>query len=367
MIVLLLIGILVVMAIWKMIYLRLWDSELSVMLSFQKSFVYAGEETILTEVVENRKKFPVSPLEVRFRVKKGILFQEMENTSVSDHVYKRDIFALLGNQRITRELKTMCPKRGIYEIKEVTVGTFSLLHEKKYIREHDTDAKLYVYARRTNVSAILHTLEALLGERESSRKYLEDPFAFASIRDYTMQDPMKTINWKASARMGQLMVNTYTSMKKEKMMIYLDVEDRGILKKEHLTEDSISVAATLYQKLLSTGAEVGICVNLYETEQKGAFCLMPSRKKGQRTALEQLLAGEWTEKDVTDFEKLLENPFKDAIPVIISKNFSKQKMEKIEEFIGTKARGIWVLPYEKGECPETSSDRLLFVKREVDR
>ena len=67
---------------------------------------------------------------------------------------------------------------------------------------------------------ILNECTRMLGEQESRRKYLEDPFAFASIRDYTMQDPMKNINWKASAKTGDLMVNTFTSMKNEKIKKY---------------------------------------------------------------------------------------------------------------------------------------------------
>ena len=142
-----------------------------------------------------------------------------------------------------------------------------VLYENSYL----TETQIYVYAKRTDVSDVMRACENLLGDKENNRKYLEDPFAFASIREYTMQDPMKNINWKASAKTGEFMVNTYTSMQNEHMMIYLDIEDKGILKKEHLTEDSISVAATLFQKLLNKGTEVGICVNLYDDARKNVM------------------------------------------------------------------------------------------------
>ena len=281
-------------------------------------------------------------------------------------MYKRDIYALLGRQRITRTLQMECDKRGVYDIEDVSMVTYSLLHEDTYRKKADTDAKICVYAKRTNVEDVLRAGENLMGEQESDKQYLEDPFAFASIRDYTMQDPMKSINWKASAKTGDLMVNTFTSMKNEKMMIYLDVEDSGILKKEHLVEESISIAATLFQKLMSKGMEAGIAINLRDEEGKTFFYLPLSRSISNRMLLEKRLADNWKETVVTDFEKVLEVPFKDAVPVIISKNISPQKIEKAQSLLGNRIRGIWVLPYETGEAPEVHSNNFLFVKREVD-
>lgn len=367
MIAVLLISVLLVMFIYKIIYHRLWEKELTVDISFGQPYVYATECAQLKEKIENHKRMPVSPLEVRFRIKKGIRFQDTDNTSVSDYVYKRDIYALLGRQRITRTLQLQCLKRGIYDIEDVSIVTYSLLHDQTYRKNVDVNAQIYVYAKRTNVDDVLRAGENLMGEQESDKKYLEDPFAFASIRDYTMQDPMKNINWKASAKTGDLMVNTFTSMKNEKMMIYLDVEDNGVLKKEHLIEESISVAATLFQKLMNKGMEVGIGINLYDENRKNFFYLPLSRSKSNRVLLEQTLAADWKENEVTDFEKVLESPYKDAIPVIISKNITPEKIEKAEQLLLGKTRGIWILPYETGEIPQISSRSFLFVKREVDK
>ena len=367
MIAILIIGILLIMFIWKMTYQKLWEKELSVFFSFEQPYVYAGESIRLKEIIENKKRMPVSPLEVRFRVKRGLVFQDMNNTSVSDYVYKRDLYALWGRQRIIRSLSVLCQKRGLYAIGDVSMVAYPIMLNQTYHKELDTEAQVYVYAKRTNVADILRASENLLGEQESNRKYLEDSFAFSSIRDYTMQDPMKSINWKASAKTGKLMVNTYTSVKNEKMMIYLDIEDSGFLKQENLKEESISIAATLYQKLLNKGTEAGICINLYDENSDKIFYLPPSRSKSHRTKLEQTLAEDWKEDAVADFEKVLEISPQDAIPVIISKNISTQRVRMAEALCGKKTKGIWVLPYELGEIPSVHSDCFLFVKREVER
>ena len=318
MIIVLLISILIVMFVWKMIYRKLWQKELFVKFAFEQPYVYAGESVQLNEIIENRKKMPVAPLEVRFRVKKGLLFQEIENTYVSDYIYKRDIYALMGTRRITRSISVSCKKRGVYAIEDVSLFAYSLMFDQTYHKELQTDTQLYVYAKRTNVEDIL----------------------------------------KASA-------NTFTSVKNGRIMIYLDVEDKGTLKKEGLKEEAISVAASLYQKLLEKGVEVGICINLYDEKKEKNFYLSPSRSKSNWMELEQTLAMEWKEDFESDFEKVLEIAPGDSIPVIISKNISSHRIQLGEMLCGEKTKGIWVIPHEPEEEPSVYSDSFLFIKREV--
>lgn len=321
----LLISILTVMLIWRMIYRKLWEKELSVKFSFEQPYVYVGETVQLKEIIENRKRMPVAPLEVRFRVKKGLLFQEIENPYVSEYVYKRDIYALMGTRRITRNISILCKKRGIYGIEDVSLFAYSLLFDQTYRKELQTDTKLYVYAKRTNVEDIL----------------------------------------KTSSRISELMLNSSTSVKNERMMIYLDVEDKGTLKKEELKEEAISVAASLYQKLLNIDVEVGICINLYDEKKEKIFYLPPSRSESHRIELEQILATEWNEDFESDFENALKIESGDAIPVIISKNISQHRIQLGEKLCGKKMKGIWVIPHEPGEIPSVHSDSFLFIKREV--
>ena len=303
------------MLVWKMIYRKLWQKELFVKFAFEQPYVYAGESVQLNEIIENRKRMPVAPLEVRFRVKKGLLFPENGNPYVSEYVYKRDIYALMGTRRITRSTPIMCQKRGIYEIEDVSMFAYSLMLNQTYHKEIQTDTRLYVYAKRTNVDDIL----------------------------------------EASAK-----GNSFTSLKSESMMIYLDVENKG-----NLMEEAISVAASLYQKLLNIGAEVGICINLFDEKKEKLFYLPHSRSESNRIELEQILATDWNEDFESDFEDALKIESGDAIPVIISNNISQHRIQLGEKLCEKTMKGIWVIPHEPGETPSVHSDRFLFIKREV--
>ncbi len=356
--------------LWNLYYAKHWSRNLLVTLRFLQDFVYTGEQAEMTEQIENRKMLVLPVLEVAFHVDKRLAFHDCENTSVSDYTYKRDIFALLGYQRITRKLTLNCTKRGCYRIDKSYLTTFSMLHRRRFSIDAPADTQLYVYAARTNVSDILVTCERLMGSVQCAKRLFEDPFAYASIREYTVTDPMKTINWKASARTGELMVNTFESTHMEKVMLFLDVEDSGILKYEYLTEDAISVAATLAQKMIARGMEVGLCTNIAEVST--FTCLRPASGRKQLTDIERLLAGHNSDAKVLPLPAMLNGFTKeyadqaaDAIMIFISRN-GISNQTAIETFVGSE-QAVWVIPCPRNEtCDIHTADNIRLIHREVN-
>lgn len=340
-------GLLVVFLGWTFYYRRHWRDGLRAELSFGQDFLYAEEQTFITEKIENAKRMPVPILEAAFQIRKEIQFLDLENTAVSDFTYKRDVFSVLENQRIIRKLPVECKKRGYYQIEKVDFTTYSLLHTWLYKMEQPEEKSLYVYAKRTDVSELVLSCEKILGARQCARRLYEDPFAFRGIREYTITDPMKTINWKASAKSGELMVNTFASTLTERVMIYLNVADEGIIKHENLIEEGISVAASLAQKLIGKGMEVGIALNA----AGGKFCISPAGGRGHLTSIERMLA-EFEAKDrVVPFSDILGEKQEDTMPVFISRN-TDGAGRAIAEFVGKEQEGIWVVPVTAAELAE---------------
>ena len=387
-------GFLLLAMLWNQYYAKHWHKNLMITLNFLQEFVYAGDQAEMTEQIENRKKLVLPVLEIAFHVDKKLAFHDCENTSVSDFTYKRDIFALLGNQRVTRKLTLNCTHRGYYRIDKSYLTAFSMLHRRRFSMEFPADTELYVYAARTNVSNILVTCERLMGSVQCAKRLFEDPFAYASIREYTVTDPMKTINWKASARTGELMVNTFESTHMEKVMIFLDVEDSGILKYEYLTEDSISVAASLAQKMIAKGMEVGLCTNIVSDQnspksmpastdkklstdmainrnlytQDTFTYLPPVSGRKQLSDIERLLAGHRTDAKTAPFPDILggfTGQTEDALLIFISKN-AVQNQPAIETFVDKDKQAVWIVSYPVTEsCDVHSEGSIHLIKRGI--
>ncbi|MCM1121856.1 MAG: DUF58 domain-containing protein [Eubacterium sp.] len=373
-------GFLLLTLLWNLYYVGHWHKNLHITFRFLQDFVYAGESAEMTEQIENRKRLPLPVLEVSFHVDKALTFFDCENTNVSDFTYKRDIFALLGRQRVIRKLTLDCAHRGYYQIKNAHLASFSLLHRKRFSLEVPADAALYVYAAKTDVSDILVVCERLMGSIQCAKRLFEDPFAYASIREYTITDPMKTINWKASAKTGSLMVNTLESTHTETVMLFLDVEDRGILKYEYLTEYAISVAASLARKMTARGMAVGLYTNIVSPSSENApaavkenappSCtyLPPIGGKKQLTDIEHLFALHDSGKQVASFSSLLESfpgQTEDVTLLFISKNTLANR-SAIETFVGGQQAAVWIIPHPMAEsCDFHAAENIHLLKRGV--
>ncbi len=378
MILFLLLGIVIAGMLWENYYKCRWSKDVLVRLWFESACVYAGQETKLYEVIENRKDMPVPVLEVGFHTKKELDFANADNTNVSDYIYKRDIFAILGRQKIVREIPVKCTKRGRYQVYDAEITTRTLLYGKHYNKGIDTPVEIYVYPKMTDLSEVITMCEQMLGTLQCAKRLYEDPFAFRTIRSYTTDDPMKTINWKASAKTGSLMVNTYDSVQSQKAMIFLDVEDAGILKREGLVEESIAMAATLVRKLLRQNIEVGLSYN------GGGQIMMPTNSKSALTGLERMLAEYDPETDHRDFEALIREHFtdtfakkplsQDTLLVFISKNLNQQLMDCISDHVGG-YQTLVVAPIYRGEKTVQknkinvikSRDNIQVLVKEVER
>ena len=378
MILFLLLGILIVGVLWEKYYRRQWSKNVLVKLWFESAYVYAGQETKLYEVIENRKNIPIPVLEVEFRTKKELDFRNSDNTNVSDYIYKRDVYAILGRQKITREIPVKCLKRGRYTIDDAAIVTHTLLYRKYYKKSLEIPAEIYVYPKMTDVSETITVCEQMLGTLQCVKRLYEDPFAFRTIRSYTTDDPMKTINWKASAKTGSLMVNTYDSVQSQKAMIFLDVEDIGIIKREGLVEESIAMAATLVRKLLGQNIEAGFAYN-----GEGQI-MMPTNSKSALTGLERMLAEYNPEIKNKDFEQLVrelfavtfsKNPLsQDTLLIFISKNLNQKLMECITDCVG-EYQALVVVPVYRDEKAlqrdklnaVKSKDNVQILVKEVER
>ena len=377
MIFVMLLGALLVGAVWGIYYRCQWAKDVTVRLWFETDAVYAGQETKLYEVIENRKRMPVPVLEVGFHTRKELDFADVENTNVSDYLYKRDVFSVLGRQKITREIPVKCTKRGRYLASDADITTHTLLYRKHYSKAVGTEAEIYVYPKMTDVSEIVTVCEHMLGAVQCARRLYEDPFAFRTIRGYTTDDPMKSINWKASARTGSLMVNTFDSVQSQKAMIFLDVEDTGILKYEDLVEESIALAATVMRRLIRQNIEVGFVFN-----GRGSDVFFPENNRKNRIAFERMLAEYDREDGAEDFGQLARRLFsdtfvkkpvsEDTLLLFITKNLREPLMECIRECAGER-QTLVIVPVPRGErsalreAARSDRDNVFVLVKEVER
>lgn len=291
--------------IQRYIYKRIWKKNLGVTVSFVTPFAVEGENSALSEVIENKKAFPVPVLRVKFSFARGLSLTGGENVTRSDKVYKNDIFSVMPYMRITRTHEFLCEKRGFYTVDSVSLTSSDLLMSAKFtdVRPNGGQcAEFSVYPARADVARLLPVFSKIMGQREAKAQQ-PDPFAFRGIRDYAPFDPMRDINWKATAKTGDLKVNIHASTRAGEVRLALDLEPDSDWSDNGVREEEIRIAATLASLFVQKGAEISLASNGRDIVTQASANMKSGCGPGHLTAMKEALARIDLEKGCAPFQE----------------------------------------------------------------
>ncbi|MGN0157668.1 MAG: DUF58 domain-containing protein [Brotaphodocola sp.] len=243
------------------LYQKFWMHGLVARIEFESLEIREGDQNVLREIVENRKMLPLPTLQVNLQVDRSLRFSSKSNVMVSDQVYRRDIFSLLPCQRIVRSLEFTGTHRGYFCCGQLELIGRDLFFDGPYVENLDSDAKLYVFPKAINMEPVEAACQEMLGEYFWKKKLYEDPYAFQGIRDYEDWDGFRQVNWKASARTGQLKVNIYENTALPKVLVILNLENDDIWTDELLAESVIRIGAALAEQWITLGIPAEIRTN----------------------------------------------------------------------------------------------------------
>jgi len=257
-----LIGILLTLFIAEMIYYRIHALDnLHLKVEFSKDVAKFGEDIELIEIAENKKRLPLPFIILKFESPREIKFYDMENTSSSDLLYREDMLTMKAFSKHTRRIKAQCTRRGYYVFPRVGITTSDLLLTERFYMDFRNESNLTVLPEILDTELIQMLTSVTLSELQCKRTLLTDPFTHAGIREYGPNDPMNLINWKASARTGELMVNQNTSTCAQKVHIFVNLEYYNNKHSTSLLEKSISLAYTYLIELADLGIPASIYTN----------------------------------------------------------------------------------------------------------
>lgn len=322
------IGAFLLMGLQYIIYQKFWRKGLKATCRFETQKIQTGETGRILLVVENNKRLPLPMLKVKFSCSRNLIFEDMDNGSVSDKYYRNDIFAMMPRQRITRRLKYTCKKRGYYEIGNLDVLGSDIFLSAEWGSEYPSFTSMYVYPRPYYSREMQSALQRLNGDVATKRHTIEDPFEYRGIRPYEAFDERKSINWKATARTGDFKVNIkgYSSFQEVKLL--LNLEDLGVWKQEDLLELAIRIASALAENFLAQGIRVSFATNGIDTETESATALPASSGAAHLDEINRVLTMIDLTKPVVPFAESLYPKMEEggsaSFPILISKEISDE-------------------------------------------
>jgi uncharacterized protein (DUF58 family) len=235
--------------------------------------LFFGETATLALTVENRKLLPVPWLEVESSISPPL--SVVSGKDSRRQVIHRDALVstwlLWSYQRVTRRYHLRCHARGFHRFGPIALSCsdpFGWLERELRADAYET---LLVYPLIAPIEALLPAANPM-GERVGPRQLLEDPLWFAGNREYQPGDDPRRIDWKATARVGELRSKIYESTVARRMLVLLDTwtymaDVNGI--DFELQEFCISTAASLAIWGLEEGYMVGLLTNSSAIEETG--------------------------------------------------------------------------------------------------
>ena len=245
----------------RLVYRQSGLHKLAVKLSFSKPRAIEGETLTLTTVLTNEKWLPLPWVAVKFRVSRHLLFADTDNSNITDQYYRNDLYNILMRQRVTRRLKFECGKRGFYRIDTVDLAAWDILMEAKNAEVVPVGAHLTVYPAMISVSEVDNICVQIYGHMRAKSVIHPDPFSFRGIREYSPSDPLRAVNFKASAKGQELMVNLWEHMNSREVIMLYNLERHSVWHNEVLDEHTIKVVASLADRLTQENVPIRFITN----------------------------------------------------------------------------------------------------------
>lgn len=356
----------------KIIYERLWHKHLTVDISFAKNHIFEGEQCELMEVIQNRKRLPLPMLKVKFKTDRHLVFGDStEGARTTDQFYRNDIFQIGGGEKVTRTLKFTGGRRGYYLIEDVSLVATDLFLTSQMVSELPTRAEIYVYPRPYDSAEFRRSLTHLNGEVLSKRHLLEDPFEYRGIREYQPFDSMRSINWKATARTGELKVNqkNYTSLKS--IRIFFNIQDDNIMKKEDCVEASLQLVAGLSSFFLKQGIQTFCCGNGLDIRTHKPLSIEAKAGDWQLDAIYRGLARlDLTQPAANFADTFRERLFSEAagtLTCFVAPNQYEDFLTLLEQYADAGNDFVWFYPVsgkKEPEFPEKLLKQVRFIHLE---
>lgn len=254
-----------------------------------------GDENKVTVTIYNKTNQPINfsliegfpvEMQVRATVFKGILGSDGKKEFQYQFVPKRrgefffeDVFVII------RSMFFLASRRVDVPLKETVHVYPSVLQMKKY--------ELQVFQQQ-KTSAGIKKIRRLGNNSE-----------FEQIKNYVQGDELKTINWKATSRRNELMVNQYQEEKSQNIYCIIDKSRNMLMEFNELSmlDYSINSSLVFSNIALRKGDKAG----LITYSDKIGTMLAAERSGGQMRRIQEALYNQKTQYKESNFELLYQS------------------------------------------------------------
>jgi uncharacterized protein (DUF58 family) len=204
---------------------------------------------------------------------------------------RRRSVSLGWRERLVLRQRFTCTERGDHSIGPTDIETGDPLGFFPSQLRVGESRELLVYPRVAQLDSLTPESRFPFGPASARPPVLEDPARFSGLRDYQPGDPMRWVDWKATARRMKLQTRVFAPTTLTNVVIALNVQTMAVawqgfdLQKLNA---AIGVAAALVQDAVAARHGVGLAVNGSGVGMEDFQLFLPPNRRP--TQLEDTLA-----------------------------------------------------------------------------
>ena len=259
-------GVLTVLTLW------VWQRECLTNVTFTRTIgrqrATFGEEVALLIEVVNDKLLPLTWLHVEYGVPRSLTIRggTIEDTFRRD-VALHFVVAMLPFGRVRRRLTVVCDRRGSYTFGPARLESGDPIGYGRRTQRVGALDHLLVYPKVFALEPPGVASRMVLGEQRSPAPWFGDPSRVAGVRAYRAGDPLRHVDWRASARSPDLLVRVYEPTTSLRVAAFVDLHPPSVSRASRgrrnaappdLSEFTVAVAASVAADLSSREIGVGM-------------------------------------------------------------------------------------------------------------
>lgn len=240
-------------------------------IKLSKTIVEPDELFNIITSVQNTRKISVNYLRVNELYPQKLALhgdnRVISNSDVQGSAMVSSVMFLPAQKTVQRVVEASLPARGRYMFHGMHLVCGDFLGFREMTETKSMYKEVVVLPKPYTHPALTELLGGFLGDHSVRRFIYEDPILTLGFREYTGREPMKSISWTQSAKVGKLTVKNYDYTTEVTVSVILNTEfssdGYSMTKAEsEIFERSLQVARSVCEYLNSQNISFSFTSNM---------------------------------------------------------------------------------------------------------
>ena len=234
--------------------------------SISRKRAFIGDTVDYTVSLDNDKLLPLIWVDIHDSFPDGLDLAgaTMRGTGLESNRQHTITTSLLPYQKATWKYSMKCTERGYHRIGPVRFRTGDIFGFSSAETSYTKYDHILVYPRVVDLEGLLFPPEHPLGDVRGSRPIYHDTNRVVGKRDYQPRDPLKHIDWKATARARRLQTKVFEPVVSLNVLIVMNGSSREYTwqgSNRRLFERAVTLAASAADLADRRGYTYGLVSN----------------------------------------------------------------------------------------------------------